>query len=71
MLNLCFAMTTSSVSLSPQSPSSGSFHKQKLDKSNVIFSLLDAIPAHAWDDAAASLLEKGIATGKFRLRNIE
>ena len=39
--------------------------EKKLDPSNVVVSsFLDDIPVDTWEDAAASLLEKGVATSK-------
>ena len=59
ILVLCFTMKVSS--LTPPLVSSQNINSQIL-----ISSLLDAIPVDVWEDASASLLEKGVATGKIR-----
>lgn len=65
ILVLCFTMKVSS--LTPPLVSSQNISDQRLDASdNLISSLLDAIPVDVWEDASASLLEKGVATGKIR-----
>ncbi len=67
---LCFVMKASS--LSTPAPSSHRPNERKLDHSHAaVSSILDTIPAHTWDDAAASLLEKGVATGMFCLEPLE
>ena len=67
---LCFIMNASS--LSTPAPSSQRPNERKLNHSHAaVSSILDTIPAHTWDDAAASLLEKGVATGMFCLEPIE
>ena len=65
ILVLCVTMKVSS--LTPPLVSSQNISDQRLDASdNLISSLLDAIPVDVWEDASASLLEKGVATGKIR-----
>lgn len=65
ILVLCFTMKVSS--LTPPLVSSQNINDQRLGSSDMLISsLLDAIPVDVWEDASASLLEKGVATGKIR-----